>query len=139
MSCDAYYYTRRLQDDVEELRKELRRSFQEQADKIDAGQITMPDVAAAFQNSGDKESYRALDDKTALYFRRTGDNLIRMYELDFGLSMATISTIQGQTVTATETRKLSEMPPKMVQEAQKSLSGASAGDGTPSRHRLKRR
>jgi hypothetical protein len=135
MSCDAYYYARRVQDDVETLRNDMRRSFQEQAKKIDAQHIEMPAVAAAFKSSGDKECYGALDETTALYFRRVGENMIRMYEFDFGLSMATISTVQGETVTATETRKLSEMPPKMVKEAQQYLPGTSASN----RHLLKRR
>lgn len=139
MSCDAYYYTRRVQEDVETLRNDMRRSFQEQAYKIDAQHIDMPSVAAAFKNSGDKEFYSALDETTALYFRRIGENMIRMYEFDFSLSMATISTIQNETVTATETKKLSEMPPKMVKEAQQYLPSRSTGNGSLPRHQLKRR
>lgn len=135
MSCDAYYYTRRLQEDVEKLRDETRRSFQEQAKKIDAHSVTIPAVAAAFQNSGEKEGYGTLDEATALYFRRVDNNMIRMYELDFSLSMTTISTIQGTTVTATETKKLSEMPPKMVKEAQNRLPSAT----TPAQLHVKRR
>jgi|TARA_R110002124_G_scaffold28238_10_gene99903 hypothetical protein len=139
MSCDAYYYIRRAQENIDELRDDMRRSFKEQAKKIDAQRIEMPAVAADFKQSGNKERYSALDDTTALYFRRVDDNTLRMYELDFSLSMATISTIQGNTVTATETKKLSEMPPKMVKEAQKCLPGTGARNDNTARHQVKRR
>ncbi|TNE25967.1 MAG: hypothetical protein EP349_10260 [Alphaproteobacteria bacterium] len=139
MSCDAYYYIRRAQEDIDELRDDMRRSFKDQAKKIDAQRIEMPAVIVPFKKSGDKERYSALDDTTALYFRRVGDDMLRMYELDFGLSMATISTIQGNTITATETKKLSEMPPKMVKEARSRLPGNGARNDNTVRHSVKRR
>lgn len=139
MSCDAYYYIRRAQENIDKLRDDMRRSFKDQAKKIEAQRIQMPEVAVPFKKSGEKERYSALDDTTALYFRRIDSNMMRMYELDFGLSMATISTMQGDTVTATETKKLSEMPPKILKEARNCLPGTGARNDNSTRHNVKRR
>jgi len=139
MSCDASYYIRRVQSDVEDLKDDMRLEFEMQAKKIEEQRTKMPAVAAPFEKSDKKELYSALDETTALYFRRIGNNMIRMYELDFSLSMATISTIQGQTVTATETKKLSEMPPKMVKEARTRLAANPARNDNAAQHQVKRR
>lgn len=139
MSCDAYYYVRRLQEDLDELRDDMRRAFQDQAKKIEAQSLAMPETAVPFKKSGEKERYSALDETTALYFRRVDSKMMRMYELDFSMSMATISTIQGNTVTATETKKLSEMPPKMIKEARNCLPGTGARNDNAASHKVKRR
>ena len=63
-------------------------------------------------------------DKDAVTYVKTSDTYpLRLYEFDFELQMATIMVVKDRRLIGVESKKLSEMPPKMVQTAQQLLQG----------------
>lgn len=122
MYCDADYEARRtrreLEGKIDKLGGKLEKAF---SDKLKEHRIKAPDIVQRFESSSDKERYLKQDSNTAIYLKRATDDLIRMYEFDFSMGLTTISSIQQGTVTATETKKISEMPSKFVQKCQATL------------------
>ncbi len=119
MYCDADYEARRtrreLEGKIDKLGGKLEKAFTE---KLREHRIQAPEIVQQFDNSSDSERYLQQDSNTAIYLKRATNDLIRMYEFDFSMGLTTISSIQQGTVTATETKKISEMPSKFVQKCQ---------------------
>lgn len=122
MYCDADYEARRtrreLEGKIDKLGGKLEKAF---AEKLKEQRIKAPEIVQQFDNSSDNERYLQQDSNTAIYLKRATNGLIRMYEFDFSMGLTTISSIQQGTVTATETKKISEMPSKFVQKCRATL------------------
>lgn len=67
--------------------------------------------------------YHVTDKDSVTYVKSSDTYPLRIYELDFELQTATVMVVQGKRLIGVESKKLSEMPPKMVQAAQKLLQG----------------
>lgn len=67
--------------------------------------------------------YHVTDQEAVTYVKTSETYPVRLYELDFELQTATVMVVQGKRLLGVESKKLSEMPPKMVQTAQQLLQG----------------
>lgn len=68
-----------------------------------------------------QSGYCVTDEHAVTYIKHSKTHPTRLYEFDFGLQLATITVVQGDRIAATETKKLSEMPSRMVLQAQTML------------------
>lgn len=77
--------------------------------------------------------YHVTDKNSVTYVKNSDTYPVRLYELDFDLQTATVMVVQGKRLLGVETKKLSEMPPKMVQTAQQLLQAhqRAHNTGTP--------
>ena len=117
MSCYAYGGVSDIKSRLWDMERDLSHKFSDVHKKIDAQAMKPPPIVENFIKAGKSETYEA-DGQTAFYLKAATSGVIRMYEMDFSLGMATISTVQHNTITATETKKISEMPSKFVQKCQ---------------------
>jgi len=121
MSCYAYSGVSDIKSRLWDMDRDLSRQFRDVHAKIDAQEMKPPPIVADFIKTGKSESYQS-DGQTAFYLKTATSGVIRMYEMDFSLGMATISTVQHNTITATETKKISELPSKFVQNCRRALT-----------------
>ena len=110
---------------VEELQK-LRKSFTDQA-------VKAPEIFKTTPKNGD---FIRQDANTAVRIKHVGMNLALLYQFDFEAQLAVIMSFQNGQLAATETRKLTDMPVKMVNAAQQAISGKS---GSHTATRIQRR
>lgn len=94
----------------------LRHAFDSQA----------PKLPQALKQAPKDGSFYKFDAQTAVKVKTTGNDLTQMYQFDFDSGLATIMTFQQNRLAATETKKLSEMPAKMLGEAQQAVFGKNA-------------
>ena len=66
-------------------------------------------------------------ENTAVKVKKIAPDMEILFQFDFENGLAMIMTFQQNKLAVTETKKLSEMPPKMVSEAQQAVSGTSPG------------
>ncbi len=121
MSCYAYSGVSNIKSRLSTMEDDLSRQFRDVHAKIDEQKMKPPPIVENFTKTGKSEAYEA-DGQTAFYLKTATSGVIRMYEMDFSLGMATISTVQNNTITATETKKISELPSKFVQNCKHALT-----------------
>ena len=85
-----------------------------------------PRLPQALKQAPKDGSFYKVDAQTAVKVKTTGSDLTQMYQFDFETGLATIMTFQQNRLAASETKKLSEMPAKMLGDAQQVISGKSA-------------
>ena len=74
------------------------------------------------ENLGKQEKgFTYLNTHSAVKVVPQGGNVAQAFIIDFDTQMATIMTLQNGNIQTTETKKLSEMPNKMIYDAQKAL------------------
>ncbi|TNE27697.1 MAG: hypothetical protein EP349_08820 [Alphaproteobacteria bacterium] len=103
---------------TEPLKKEiaaLKYAFESQA----------PKLPQALKQAPKDGSFYKFDAQTAVKVKTAGSDLTQLYQFDFDTGLATIMTFQQNRLAATETKKLSEMPAKMLGEAQQTVFGSS--------------
>ncbi|TVQ83627.1 MAG: hypothetical protein EA357_05645 [Micavibrio sp.] len=105
---DLRYYVR---DPIVKELKNLRETFENRA-------VKAPKIVSEAPEGG---AFVRQDSNSAVRVTRLGDDLALMYHFDFAAQTATVMSFQSGELRVTETRKLSEMPSKIVQEAQKAV------------------
>lgn len=114
MSC--YYSSSKINS----LKGDFERFSQEMRRKMAATEL--PEKLQDLARSG-IGGYHVTDKEAVTYVKTSDTYPLRLYEFDFELQMATIMVVKDQRLIGVESKKLSEMPPKMVQTAQQLLQG----------------
>lgn len=91
---------------------------------FDAQKITKPWVLTQTPANGKFHKY---GENTAVKVKKIEPDMEILFQFDFDNGLAMIMTFQQDKLAVTETKKLSEMPPKMVSEAQQAISGTAPG------------
>jgi len=112
MSC--YYSSSKIND----LRSSFDRFARDMRKEMMA--TALPEKLQALAESG-ISGYHVTDKEAVTYVKTSDTYPLRLYELDFDLQMATIMVVKDHRLLGVESKKLSEMPPKMVQSAQQLL------------------
>lgn len=86
-----------------------------------------PKLPQALKQAPKDGSFYKFDAQTAVKAKTIGSDLTQLYQFDFETGLATVMTFQQNRLAATETKKLSEMPAKMVSDAQQAVSGKTHG------------
>jgi hypothetical protein len=114
MSC--YYSSSK----INELKSDFSRFAQDMRKKM--AETDLPAKLQALVQPG-LTGYHVTDKEAVTYVKTSETYPVRLYELDFELQTATVMVVQGKRLLGVESKKLSEMPPKMVQTAQQLLQG----------------
>ena len=114
MSC--YYSSTR----INELKSSFDSFARDMRGKMAAAEL--PGKLQALAQSG-ISGYHVTDKEAVTYVKTSDTYPLRLYEFDFELQMATIMVLKDKRLIGVESKKLSEMLPKMVQAAQQLLQG----------------
>lgn len=114
MSC---YYSN---SKINSLKSDFERFAQDMRRKMAAAEL--PEKLQELAESG-IGGYHVTDKEAVTYVKSSDTYPLRLYEFDFELQMATIMVVKDHRLIGVESKKLSEMPPKMVQTAQQLLQG----------------
>ena len=112
MSC--YYSSSKINN----LQSSFDRFAQDMRRKMAAAEL--PEKLQKLAQSG-IGGYHVTDKEAVTYVKTSETYPLRLYEFDFDLQMATIMVVKDQRLIGVESKKLIEMPPKMVQAAQQLL------------------
>jgi len=117
-----------IKKSASELRDDLTREFRAQ-------QIKKPDIIKNIPHDG---AFHRHSKDTAVMVSGVSADITQAYLFNFSTQLATIMTVQNDRVSATETKKLSEMPRKIVNDAQAALR-QNTTEQRPTQQKLRRR
>lgn len=104
------------------IKKIVKQESDDLRDHFDKNAFKMPN---AIQNTPKDRQFHKHAGNSALRVNPLGDDVLQVYQFDFETQLATILTVQNNRITATETKKIADMPGKMIQAAQHAIKGSS--------------